>query len=179
MSESRKLAGVGGAAAAALVAGAEAADKRAATDPLKGVDAGERTKWFKEAPDRWKVVVTMEWGGDRSLASELETVIKDADSAQWPSLEKKLLGVLGNKDCTEVSAGWVCRMLRLIGSEACVEALKPMLTDPKRSDWARYALETIPGEKVDAALAGALGKLEGDAKTGLEGTIEARKQFKS
>jgi len=173
MSEMKKAIGAVG----ALAVGAQAAEKRAGSDPLKGVDAGEREKWFKAAPDRWKEVVTMEWGGDRSMSCELTTVIKDADPAQWPGLEKELLGVLANGDCTDVSRGWACRMLRLIGSEACVEALKPMLADAKQADWARYALETIPGAKVDAALQDALGKLKGDAKKGLEGTIAARKQF--
>lgn len=164
-------------AVGALAAGAQAADKRAASDPLKGASAGERTNWFKEAPDRWKEVAKMKWGGDRSMSCELATVIKDADVSQWPGLEKKLLGVLASKDCTEVARGWVCRMLRLIGSESCVDALKPMLTDARQADWARYALEVIPGAKVDAALQEALGKLDGDAKQGLEGTIAARKQF--
>lgn len=172
-----KMANKAVAAVGALAVGAQAADKRAGSDPLKGANANERDEWFKESPDRWKVVVTMEWGGDRSLAAELTTVIRDADVSQWPGLEKKLLEVLANKDCTEVATGWVCRMLRLIGSEACVDALKPMLADAKKADWARYALEVIPGAKVDAALKEALGKLDGDAKTGLEGTIAARKQF--
>ena len=161
----------------ALAAGAQAADTRAGSDPLKGADASQRDNWFKESPDRWQAVVTLEWGGDRSLASELETVIKDADASQWPALEKDLLKVLSNKDCSDVGRAWVCRMLRLIGSEACVAALDPLLADAKQADWARYALERIPGAKVDAALAGALGKLEGDARKGLEGTIAARKQF--
>ncbi len=55
-------------AVGALAVGAQAAEKRAGSDPLKGVDAGERAKWFKNAPDRWKEVVTMEWGGDRSMS---------------------------------------------------------------------------------------------------------------
>lgn len=164
-------------ATGALAAGAQAAPKRAKSDPLKNANNNQRDEWFKSAPNRWEEVPKMEWGGDRSMASELETVIKDADAAQWPSLEKKLLTVLAAGECTDPARDFVCRMLRLIGSPACVPTLEPMLADPKQADRARYALELIPGAEVDAVLQKALGTLEGDAKTGLAGTIAARKEF--
>jgi len=151
--------------------------QRAASDPLKNASKSKRTSWFKSTPDRWKEAAKMDWGTDRSMASELETVIKDSDPSQWPSFEKKLLTVLTSKDSSPASRGFVCRMLRLIGSPACVPALTPMLADPKQADQARYALELIPGAQVDAALKAALTQLTGDAKTGLTGTIAARKQF--
>ena len=150
--------------------------KRAANDPLKNANSSKRDAWFKASPDRWKVSTVMEWGGDRAMASELSVVIMDADPSQWPAMEKKLVAVLNDKTCTDAARDWVCRMLRLVGSPACVPALKPMLADPKQADRARYALEMIPGKEVDAALQEALGKLSGDARKGLEGTIEARKQ---
>lgn len=151
--------------------------KRASSDPLKNEGASKRYSWYKTTPDRWKEVAKMDWGTDRSMASELETVIKDADTSQWPSFEKKLLKVLATINCSAASREFVCRMFRLIGSPACVPALTPMLFDPKLADQARYALETIPGTKVDAVLNAALGRLKGDAKIGLAGTIAARKQF--
>ena len=151
--------------------------KRAANDPLKGANASNRDAWFKESPDRWRVVAGMVWGGDRSMASELATVIMDADPSQWPAMEKKLLGVLQDKSCTDAARDWVCRMLRLIGSPACVPALKALLAEPKQADRARYALEMVPGKEVDAALDEALGHCSGGARKALEGTIAARKHF--
>jgi len=151
--------------------------KRAASDPLKNANASKRDAWFKESPDRWKVATVMEWGGDRAMASELATVIMDADPSQWPAMEKKLVGVLADASCTDAARDWVCRMLRLIGSPACLPALKPLLADPKQADRARYALEMIPGKEVDAALDAALGKCSGGARKALEGTIAAREQF--
>lgn len=97
--------------------------------------------------------------------------------AQRPSLEKSLLVVLNNTDCTDASRDWVCRMLRLIGSPACVPSLSIMLADPKQRDRARYALEVIPGPEVDAALNAALETQSGDAKAGIAGTIAARTAF--
>jgi len=153
--------------------------KRAASDPLKGMNTSKRDAWFKESPDRWKVTTVMEWGGDRSMASELEVEIIDADPSQWPGMEKKLVAVLGNGSCSDPARDWVCRMLRLIGSPACVPALKPLLADPEQADRARYALEMIPGKEVDAALQEALGKCTGNARKGIEGTIAARKELNS
>ena len=151
--------------------------KRAASDPLKNAGNSKRDAWFKASPDRWKVATVMEWGGDRSMASELSVVIMDADPSQWPAMEKKLVAVLKHESCSDPARDWACRMLRLIGSPACVPALEPLLADPKQADRARYALELIPGKEVDAALNEALGKLTGKAREGLEGTIAARKQF--
>lgn len=165
------------AALGTLATAAKAAPGRAESDPLKAAGADKRYGSFKKTRDRWDVATKVEWGGDRSMQSELATVIRDADSSQWPSLEKRLLKVLASKDCTDQARDWVCRMLRLIGSPACVPALSVMLADPKRTDMARYALEVIPGKEADAALQAALGKLAGPAKTGLEGSIAARKRF--
>jgi hypothetical protein len=176
VSETNKAVGIAG-VLGALATSATAAAKRAATDPLKNANNNERYGAFKKTPDRWRVATTTEWGGDRSMESELTTVIRDADPSQWPALEKNLLKVLANKQCTDKARDWVCRMLRLIGSPACVPALSKMLVDPKQADKARYALELIPGAEVDTALQAALGKLNGPAKTGLQGTIAARKQF--
>jgi len=155
----------------------ESKTKRASSDPLKNAGRNKRYSWFKTTPNRWKEVAKMDWGSDRSMASELETVIKDADASQWPGFEKKLLKVLATPGTSAASRDFVCRMLRLIGSPACVPALAPMLSDPKLADQARYALELISGAEVDTVLKSALGKLSGDAKIGLEGTIKARKQF--
>ena len=157
-----------------LAASAQAAPKRAASDPLKGADSNQRNAWFKACPDRWNVIVTLDWGDERSLASELETVILDADAAQWPSHEKKLVAVLKNPECTEVARDFVVRMLRMIGSPACVGALKSMLANAKQADVARYALESIDGEEASAALRDALGTLKGAPKAGVIGSLAVR-----
>lgn len=149
-------------------------DKRAVSDPLSNQGADSRMDEFKKAPDPWKEALKMEWGSDRSAASALQTLIQDADTAQYPALEKKLLGMLADKTCTPLSADFACRMLRLVGTAASVPALAQFLADEKTTDSARYALHLIPGAEVDAALRTALGALKGKAKAGLIGTIAAR-----
>ena len=149
-------------------------DKRAANDPLKNQEPDPRMDEFKKAPDQWKEVVTLTHGSDRSAASSLQTLIMDADPAQYPALEKKLLAILADKAVTDVGANFACRMLRLIGSAGSVPALAKLLADEKTADDARYALQNIPGAEADAALRAALGTLKGKALAGLIGTNSAR-----
>ena len=64
----------------------------------------------------------------------------------------------------------------IIGSEACVPVLKPMLTkDEKSADWARYALEGIPGDAVDKALIRAAADTSGRARIGILNSLGNRK----
>jgi hypothetical protein len=174
----RTTAGLALAAGIAAVA-AQAQDKRASSDPLKNADADKRMDEFKKSPDPWKEVAKMEFGGDRTFASGLQTLIFDADPSQYPALEKKVLAILADAGCTAAARDFACRMLSVIGSAAAVPALAPLLENAKTSDVARYALENIPGAEVDAALQAALSKLSGPARDGLAGTIAARAAFKT
>lgn len=151
---------------------------RAASDPLANVSNSKRTDWFNQTPERWDVTVVAEWGDDRTLASELTTVIRDADSAQWPAFEKKLIDVLNNGKCTDAARDWVVRMLHLIGSPACLDTVKRMLTDEKQCDRGLYALEMIPGEAVDAALKDAAASAPDALKSRIEKTIATRQLLK-
>ncbi len=166
-------------AAGIAAAAARAQDKRASSDPLKYADADKRMDEFKKSPDPWTEAAAMEFGGDRTFASGLQTLIFDADPSQYPALEKKVLGILKDAGCTDAARDFACRMLALIGSAASVPVLAPLLEGAKTSDVARYALENIPGAEVDAALQAALPKLSGPARDGLAGTIAARAAFKT
>ncbi len=150
---------------------------RAANDPLRSADVDQRMEEFKRAPDPWMEVARLTHGGDRSFAYTIQSLVWDAAPSQYPALEKKLLEVLKQPDCTDVGREFVCHMLALIGSEACVPALAPWLTDEQRSDMARYALENIPGEAVDRALHAALATAQGRIRDGLASTIAARQRW--
>lgn len=167
------LAAAGGALALAA-ATAQAQEKRADNDPLKNASASERDQWFTASPDPWKELPKLAWGGDRTFASGLQTVIIDADPKQRPSFENRLLGVLKTPGCTDCARDFVCRMLYYIGSPKCVPTLVPLLEDDQESDRGRYALQAIPGPEVDEALRSALPKLKGTPKAGLIGSIAMR-----
>jgi len=151
-----------------------AEEKRAANDPLKNAEPNPRLTEFSKSPEPWAELLKLEWGSDRTHASTIQTLIMDADVSQYPTFEKKLLAVLADKLCTATARDFVCRMLRLVGSPASVPTLAQLLADGETADCARYALQTIPGAEVDAALRAALGVLKGKAKAGLIGTLSAR-----
>jgi hypothetical protein len=129
---------------------------------------------FTASPEPWDEIATLEPGRDRTFASIIRSVVINAEPAQRPAVEAKLLGVLGNAKCTSEGRMFVCRMLALIGSAKSVPALAPLLTAAATADVARYALDAIPDRAVDAEYRAALPKLRGAAKAGLIGSIGLR-----
>jgi len=69
----------------------------------------------------------------------------------------------------------VCRHLRLIGSNRAIPILEKMLVSAETTDLARYALEKIPGQAVDAALLKALSQTEGEVKIGIISSLGKRR----
>ena len=101
-------------------------------------------------------------------------MVANAEPAQRPVLEQKLLAVLAAPRCTPVAQLFVCRLLALIGSAKCVPALAPLLATEKTADAARYALDEIRDPAVDELYRATLPKLRGAAKAGLIGSIALR-----
>jgi HEAT repeat protein len=102
---------------------------------------------------------------------------KDDPSAR-KDVEAKLLGFLV-MDGTLVAKDSVCRMLRIIGGDASVPALRKMLDAADTTDMARYALEKIPGAAAEAALLDALDKTGGAVKLGVISSLADRKSDKA
>ena len=68
-----------------------------------------------------------------------------------------------------------CRELAMVGNKQAVPALAALLSDEKLSHMARYALEPIPDESVDAALHDALSKLKGRLLVGVISSLGVRR----
>lgn len=119
---------------------------------------------------------TYDFGDSREPLTKLSEAIRKAhgDDAKTKQFEKALLGVL-ESDAKYAGKQYACRELSIMGTEASVPVLAPMLVDEKLSDMARFALERIPGKAVNQALIGALGKAEGKAKIGIVNTLGQRK----
>ncbi|MBM3891671.1 MAG: hypothetical protein FJ388_21365, partial [Verrucomicrobia bacterium] len=100
--------------------------------------------------------------------------IRAAKPDQMRAIESKLLKILQSPDATTDAKQWVCRQLRQAGSERSVPALAVLLTSKEVGPVAQFALRSIPGAKVDAALRDALGEVEGNLKAGVIQTIGAR-----
>ncbi len=131
-----------------------------------------------EAPpftgDAWAAVVTYEYGQPRTAQMIIEDKARGATPEQQRELETKLLAVLKDAKATPDAKIWVCRMLRGLGSSACVADVAPLLTDAKLSHMARWAMQGINDPKVDDALLDALGKVSGKLKIGMVSSLGFR-----
>ncbi len=92
--------------------------------------------------------------------------------------EAELIAVL-RSEATPQEKSAACRKLARIATKEAVPALAALLGDEKLSHMARYALETIPDPSVDAALRDALGKVQGQARLGVIGSLGVRGDLKA
>ncbi len=137
-------------------------------------DVGQRNAWFTATPDPWVEMVRLSYGGDRTHAAAVERRVTSAEPAQHAEMEQKLIAALGHPELTGAARRFVCEMLGLIGSAACVPVVAVLLESERTADHARLALDRIAGASVDAAYRAALTKLRGAAKAGLIGSIAMR-----
>jgi hypothetical protein len=152
------------------------AEKKPATP--SAVDAATRSADRKsragETPDPWEACVKLEYGGDRSFAWSVREQIISTPPEGRAQAEERLLKALALPGCTDAGRQFVCQMLAMVGSVKSVPALAPLLRDPKSTESARYALQSVAGPEADAAFREALGSLTGAAKAGLIGSIALR-----
>ncbi|MCD6304084.1 MAG: HEAT repeat domain-containing protein, partial [Planctomycetes bacterium] len=72
-----------------------------------------------------------------------------------------------------------CRQLARVATAKSVPTLAGLLSNPKLSHMARYAMESIPDPSVDEALRRAAGKLTGRLLVGVIGSIGVRRDAKA
>ncbi len=123
---------------------------------------------FAQDPD-WHVVPKDDLSGNRGeIAKQLQT---DADEATC----LQVLQREGTDEDTLYLKMLACKRLGTTGTAASIPQLVSMLDEEHVGFFARYALETIPGDEVDAALCEALPKLKNaDAVAGVLTTLGVR-----
>ena len=92
--------------------------------------------------------------------------------------EPELLAVLQSEASHKTKAD-ACRELAVIGTAASIPVLVRLLPDQKLSHMARYALETLDDDSVDAALRQALTDTEGRPRLGVISSLGARQDAKA
>jgi hypothetical protein len=110
------------------------------------------------------------------MVSTVERVVLDADPAQYPGFEERLLKIAKDPACTEAGYGFICRLLALIASPKSVAELKEKLASENEvaAYLTRLVVEQVPGAEADAALREAAGKAKGREAEGLAGAVAAR-----
>ena len=93
--------------------------------------------------------------------------------------EAKLLAVLKSDDASREEKATACRRLAVVGTRKAVPVLAGLLGDEALSHMARYALEPMPFDSVDAALRDAVGKVKGRPLVGVIGSLGVRQDGKA
>ncbi|MBC7349883.1 MAG: HEAT repeat domain-containing protein [Candidatus Aminicenantes bacterium] len=88
--------------------------------------------------------------------------------------EKKLLQFFAGPVTTDARIA-VSKPLSWIAGSESVKALSPFIADPEKSDPARFVLERIPGEEVNAALIAALEKAPAEVIPGIISSLGHRR----
>ena len=120
-------------------------------------------------------VSSYKFGLDRTHLSGLQDYIQaNLDSAAaLRRCETKLITFLDSAAPLDAKQ-FVCRQLRVIGTEASIPVLIKMVQKEETADMARYALQEIPGKAVDRALLDILPGTRGKIKIGIIDTLGRR-----
>jgi hypothetical protein len=125
--------------------------------------------------DPYEGLAKFKFGEPRMPLALIEEQIRKSSPAEYKAIETKLLAILKAPETTKDAKRYICRWLALVGSEDCIPAVVPLLTDDDLSHPARMALEPMPSPAAGAALRNALPKVHGRLLAGLIGSIGVRR----
>jgi HEAT repeat protein len=126
-------------------------------------------------------ISTYEVGANPAPAIEFDELVEQSmASAEFRKvIETRLLQFLQSK-ATAAAKEVAYRGLSLVGTNASVPVLAPLLTHVETAEMARYALAAIPGPEADEALRKSLGQAPNDqVRIGIVGSLGHRKDAKS
>lgn len=138
--------------------------------------AAQDTETLAKLDEALKVASTFEADGNSGPLREIEQIVfrLPADSELRAPIEQKLLDSLDSATTAD-GKRFLCRQLRVIGTEKCVASLEKLLTDPDVSHAARYALGRLEVASASEALLRALNNTSGELQAGVIDTLGNRK----
>lgn len=143
------------------------------TTPVKTMDWDEVTAVLEQ-------LAQYDYAGSREPLTQLEKIARKATAhpKDQRKLEEALVPML-TQDISMAAKDFVCRQLRLIGSDASVPALLTLLPDPNTEYMARMVLESVPGKAVDQRLRAALPDMPVPVQVGIIATLGRRADNRS
>ncbi len=129
----------------------------------------------------WPALKSYQYGEDLKPLLALERAAHAAlkDATQRQQVAQRFVDVLSDSQATPAGRQFAAIQLRVVGSAAQVPQLAKLVADPARGEWARYALEAIPGPESAAVLRAALPQLQGPALIGTINALGARRDTPS
>ena len=103
-------------------------------------------------------VSSYDYGDSRENLTILSDMLRGAseDPLKLAEYENAMLQVVAAKETKFAAKQFLCKELSIMGTEQAVPTLAKLLEKEETADIARYALERIPGDKVDATLIAAM-----------------------
>lgn len=120
-----------------------------------------------------QAIAHYEFGDSRVPLTTVEAMVRDSLNTGDSAIADDLAALLASES-TYAARQFALRQLALIGSERHVDTIAPLLLDADLSHMARYALEPIPGGRVDRALLDALSDAPDALKPGIINSLAAR-----
>jgi len=110
-----------------------------------------------------------EHGGALTPLVAIEAAIDASsnDAAQRARLVDRLSALLKDPATAAAARQFICRQLERVGGDGQVPVLAAMLADPRAGEFARRALQEIPGQAAGAALRAALPQAKGAMHIGI------------
>jgi HEAT repeat protein len=126
-------------------------------------------------------IATYQYGADPAPQVRLDELVgRLSGSVHSKQMIEGLLLKFLQSNATPAGKEAAFRQLSLVGSNAAVPVLAPLLVQIDSAEMARYALAAIPGAAADEALRTALGKAPSDRiKIGIVNSLGARRDSKA
>ncbi|MBI4626807.1 MAG: HEAT repeat domain-containing protein [Verrucomicrobia bacterium] len=128
---------------------------------------------------------TLDYAGNQQAVESLDRDIAAAgtDAGKLAALESRLVGALRRADATPAARQAVCQRLGALLAvaparpvdAATLAAITPMLASDREVDFARLALEPVPGAAIDSAFVAALANATGRTRVALVQSIGNRR----
>lgn len=125
------------------------------------------TKWDNGQPMR------VLWTLERYIGKS------SGDAAARLSIAEKLAAIISDAKVSDGARKFACQQMALVGGDAQVPALARLLADAKTADYARLALEVIPGDASGKALRDAMGQAKGITLAGIVNSLGERRDAAS
>ena len=118
---------------------------------------------------------SFQYGRDAAPLLDVEQIVFHLapDSPLRKQVEDKLLAALDAAKTADAKR-FLCRQLRVIGTDRSVPHLERLLGDPELAHVARYALGRLEGDAASKALLRALAKTSGKVQVGMINTLANR-----
>lgn len=125
--------------------------------------------------DVYQAVVTRDFGTAMAELEQIEKIIHDAKTEDYPAIEGKLIGILEAPGATMPGKQFALRMLRTVASQRCVPVVAKILRDKELAHMARAVLVILEGKEAGDALRDALADTQGAVRVGMINSLGDRR----